>query len=170
MASDKSTLKKVKFAQAVFAGSNQRTAARKAGYKGTDSQASNLMKDAVVQAEIERLRKAHEAGAVATRDEILQLLTEHLRADMDDFLNAHGMLDLKKAKKRGKLGLIKKYRLTKEGLGVELHSVQGAADRLADLLGWKAPQKHQHSFTPVEQMSMDELRKEAAALRVNIDE
>jgi phage terminase small subunit len=159
------------FAQAIHAGLDQGAAAQKAGYAGSQAHASRLMRDKVVQAELARLRTVSEAEAVATRDEILKVLTKHLRASVADFVTVAGGVDLAAAKEAGKLDALQGVQVSEHNgengistnVRVELHSVQGAADRLARMLGYNAPEKVEHKveLRRVEEMTLEELEAEA---------
>ncbi len=64
------------------------------------------------------LRTAHIAEAIQARldksampaDEVLARITDHARADVDDFLNADGAFDLTKARRAKRTGLLKKLK------------------------------------------------------------
>lgn len=168
-------VKKRKFAQGIFAGATQWEAARAAGYKGSEKTlqecASRLMKDPVVQKELELLNTLGRSKAIATRDEALQILTGHLRGGLDPFIDENGNIDIAQAREAGKLHLLESYQKTETtgetvytaSVKVKLHSVQGAVDRLAKLLGWNEPEKHEHTVN-VRSMSDQELQAEAKRL------
>lgn len=104
---------------------NATEAARLAGYTGSDPSLGvtghRLLKNANVKAALDqRLTELTMSPA-----EILTRLTEQARADMGDFLT-DGALDLEKAKQRGKLHLVKTYRVTRAGLSIELYDAQAA--------------------------------------------
>jgi len=167
----KKTIRKVKFAQAVFAGKTQAQAARAAGCApgaGLEAQASRLMHDPEVVAEIDRLRKEHEAKAVATRQEILETLTRHLRGDLSQFVDAKGRVSLQKALRAKQFAQLESLNITVDGIKLKLHSVQGAAERLARLLGLNAPEKI-NLTRAVESMTEAELMAELAKLEGNND-
>lgn len=181
-------VKRLKFAQGVFAGKTQRQAARDAGYRGSDasvdSQASQLMATAEVQGEIARLGAAGDRKAVAAREEVLALLTDLMRADLTDFVTTKEVvafpdlksgpgspvepfkstgIDLAKAQEAKKLGLLASVKIAADGaITIKMPDRLGAIDRLAKLQGWFAPDKLEHSFRPVEQMSRAELEAELA--------
>ncbi len=177
-------IKKVKFAQAVFAGKTQRQAAKVAGYKGkrgsVDAQASKLMADPIVAAEVEVLQEKARTSAVATRDEVLELLTRQLRADpgamlakiaqVDQYgnprLDSSGkallmdVIELAKARKAGLLEVADGIEIDKDNcVKISFPSKHGAIDRLAKLEGWNAPDKHQHEhkLRPAMEMTDAEL-------------
>lgn len=138
-------------------GGNATQAAESAGYAGsrhTLEQAGykNLRKPVIAASIRERVD-----GMAATSAEVLNLLGDHLRADLADFqacFNQDGELDLAAAKKLGLSRLVKKIKsntrtsTTKDGTTVrtvqvelELHNSQGAAKILADLHGLRQAPK-----------------------------
>ena len=76
--------------------------------------------------------------AAMPADEVLARITDHARADIDDFLDADGAFDLTKARRAKRTGLIKKFKVktTKRTVGemeidsteveFELHDAQAA--------------------------------------------
>lgn len=163
-----SHVRKVKFAHAVFAGLEQQAAARKAGFKngpGLQAQASRLARDPEVVLELERLRSEHEAKAVASREEVLQVLTRHLRGDLSQLMTKDGKISLKKALKAGAIVGLESIGISKDGIRFKLHSVQGAAERLARLQGYDKPVKIELTRS-VESMTEAELLAELAKLGV----
>lgn len=134
----KSAVRKNKFAQVLSTGADQRAAAIAAGYKkgpGIDGVASRLTRDPAVVEKLNTLRAMSDAKAVLTRERALEILTAHAEGDMTEFLTGN-LLDLGKAQKAGKLGLVKAYSLTEKGVKVELYSVQTAIDQIAKMQGW----------------------------------
>ncbi len=63
--------------------------------------------------------------------EVLARIAEQARGTMDDFLDEAGDIDLKRARERGKLHLVKSRAVTKEGERIELYSAQSALELLA---------------------------------------
>lgn len=143
-------------------GFNGVQAARDAGYKGNDNvlavTAHRVLRKAKVVARVrERLDGLH-----ANADEVLNLLADHMRADLADFdgcFDEEGRLDLKEAKRRGVSRLVKKLKSrrvpVKGGDGkivdyehvteLEFHDSQSAAKTLADILGIKQqPRENEH--------------------------
>jgi Terminase small subunit len=85
---------------------------------------------------------ARTAEAAMAANEVLARLSDHAAADIDDFLTIGRdkgpdgyRIDLEKAKKRGKLHLIKKLVPTKYGLGIELCDSQAALMKLGQYHG-----------------------------------
>lgn len=154
--------RKLTFAQSVFSGKSQREAALAAGYKsgnGLNVTAARLMKDAVVLAELGRLRLKSDEQAVATRSEALKVLSAELRATVADFLTFREepfgtgviqvpALDLEKARGLGSLGLLRELAFDEHGnvKKIKLPDVDAAVDRLAKMLGWNTPELHTHEL------------------------
>jgi phage terminase small subunit len=128
------TPKQRKFIAEYFAcGMNAAAAARRAGYKTRQSGAEN-MSNPVIRQEIDRLYRENTIPAA----EVLARLSDHARADIADVIGADGQLNLKKAYRRGKTGLIKSITHTTTTfkgvetvtVKVELHDSQKAMQLL----------------------------------------
>lgn len=147
----KLTLKQEAFAEHYIAnGGNGVRAAEAAGYAGSysvlnEAARDNLQKPVIASYVRERLK-----GVKATSDEVMFLLSDHLRADIADIsgcFDENGQLDLKLAKQRGVSHLIKKVKVQPVGRDeagqaifrteVEMHDSQSAAAKLGDYLGLK---------------------------------
>lgn len=110
-------------------GFNATEAARRAGYSERTAHAIGW----------ENLRKPEIAAAIQQglsertmpADEVLARLAEQARGTMDDFLDDAGDIDLKRARDRGRLHLVKTRGVTKEGGRIELYSAQTALEILA---------------------------------------
>lgn len=120
---------------------NASEAARRAGYSEQTAYAigaENLRKPEV-RAEIER-RLAESAMSAG---EVLARLTDHARSSMVDFLQVEGDEDgsiavpnLSQAKERGRLHLLKKFKVGKAGdIAFELYDAQKALITLARIHG-----------------------------------
>jgi phage terminase small subunit len=110
-------------------------AARLAGYAQPHSQGPRLLENVGVRGAIGfRL-----SVAAATADEVLGRLTDQARADMGDFVtigrDGHYRVDLKKARRRGKLALIKELKPTEFGLAIKLYDAQAALAHLGKAHG-----------------------------------
>lgn len=106
---------------------NATKAAALAGYssKTAQEQGSRLLSNVMVQEAV----KSRIAELKMTADEVLLRLADHARGDMSDFLVVAGRgvrLDLKAAKKAGKLHLVRKYGKGKDGVKIELYDAQDA--------------------------------------------
>jgi phage terminase small subunit len=130
----KPTPKQRAFIDAYFAcGMNASLAARRAGYKTRQSGAENLS-NPVIRAEIDRIYRA----SMVSANEVLARLSDQARADIADVISADGTLNLKKARARGKTGLIKSITHTVTSfkgvetttVKVELHDSQKALQLL----------------------------------------
>ena len=102
---------------------NATDAARRAGYKHPN--VLGPTKKAKFAVEIsERL-----AERAMSADEVLQRLAEQARGDAADFLDIDenvAIIDIGKMAAAGKTHLIKKYRVSKDGISVELYDAQAA--------------------------------------------
>lgn len=185
----KASKKKLTPKQELFAenyiqnGGNGVQAAKAAGYQGDtnalNQQARYNLQNPTISA---RVRERVE-GVAADTDEVLNLLGEHLRADIADFegcFDEEGRLDLKEAKKRGVSRLVKKLRVTtrtiKQNDGaavrevttqIEFHDAQSAARTLVDVLGIKQqPRENDEQRKHDEQMAAA-VKEEFRRLRVD---
>jgi phage terminase small subunit len=111
---------------------NASEAARRAGYP--DRSAYSIGWENLRKPEIRAAIDAALTDAAMPASEVLARLTEHARISMEEFTTVRGRgiaLDLKAAKDRGVLHLVKKYTKTKQGVTVELHDAQAALALLA---------------------------------------
>src|SRR3990167_9329890 len=106
---------------------NATEAARRAGYspRTAQEQASRLLSNVIVSSAIDARISELKAGA----DEVLLRLASHSRGTMEDFIRGE-TVDLMQARDRGKLHLVKKFKVTtttimdKDGNGVETHRLE----------------------------------------------
>ena len=111
---------------------NASEAARIAGYAAPGQQGHRLLKNVEITEEIQR-RVSERA---MTADEVLIRLAEQARGSMDDFVSFREgvklpLLDLEKAHKAGKFGLVKKLKYNAEGtVEFELYDAQAALVQL----------------------------------------
>lgn len=121
---------------------NATEAARRAGYseRTANEQGARLLANVSVQAAIE----VRVAELKATADEVILRLADHSRGTVDDFLDDAGQVDLKLARSRRKLHLVRKLkqttRTTADGaqtvtLELDLHDAQAATVQLGRALG-----------------------------------
>lgn len=112
------------------ANGNASEAARMAGYGVCRVRASKLLTKGNIRAAIDA--KLDEVSL--STDEILARLSDMGSADMGEFIkvdkDGRPTLDLTRAKRAGKLHLIKSMKPTKFGLTVELHDSQAALEKL----------------------------------------
>lgn len=103
---------------------NASEAARKAGYQGASNVVGpRLLANVSIKAAIE----ARIAEKAMTADEVLLRLADQARATMGDFINEAGDVDLRTARQKGKLHLVKTYTVSDKGsVKVELHDAQAA--------------------------------------------
>jgi phage terminase small subunit len=115
---------------------NATAAARAAGLKHPEVQGCRLLRNVKVRAAIdERL-----AEYKLTANETLALISDQAKGTLEDFLDGSNELDLKQARERGKLHLVRKFKTTvrtdKEGetsvtKELELYNAQEALSLLA---------------------------------------
>lgn len=133
------------------------TAARLVGYFGTakalTSRAAELLARPDVQEMLRERLVAAEVDKIADAREAMVVLSSHLRGTMDDFTSfdedGNVVIDIAKAKKDKKLGLVKKIRFKKrdekdvEGVVIattyethlELYDAQSAAEKILKARG-----------------------------------
>ncbi len=176
--------KRTKFAQAIWQGMGQREAARAAGYKGSDrnldAYASKMAKHGDVQTELARLREMArgETVRVAEKGDVLGVLTaqaiggigRYLRFDDEGKFTG---VDLARIQQDGAMHLLHGLEFdaeTGQPRRFKFASSQGAIDRLAKLLGWNAPKKHEvrHSDKDLKELSDAELHAYAKKLGVKV--
>lgn len=122
------TAKQQAFVEAYLAnGFNATDAARQLQYAYPDRQGYRLLRNVEIATAI---RQALAERAMPA-EEVLARLADQARGTMDDFLNDTGDIDLKQARERGKLHLLKARSVTKEGERIELYSAQSALELLA---------------------------------------
>lgn len=101
---------------------NATEAARRAGYAHANVQGSQLLANLSIKEAIQ----ARIAEKAMTADEVLLRLADHARSTMADFVNDAGDLDLRAAKQKGKLHLVKTYAVTDKSERIELYDAQAA--------------------------------------------
>jgi len=118
---------------------NATESAARAGYGGK--------RETLAQIGAQTLRNLKVAAAIQERidqimpaGEVLSRLADHARATMDDFTDAEtATLNLGKAKRAGKMHLIKKFSRTETDksthVGIELHDAQSALEKLGTYHG-----------------------------------
>ncbi len=123
------TQKQARFVEAFLgaAKGNATEAARRAGYADPEARTGRLQRSAAVRA---ALRERVDAAAM-TADEVLGRLAEQARGSIEGCLTFPDgatvpTLDLEKARRAGKLHLIKTVRHGKFGVTVELYDAQAA--------------------------------------------
>lgn len=128
------TVKQKSFIDEYLICRNATEAARRAGYKGNDVTLGvvgyeNLRKPQI-RNEIDNILK--ERAMLA--GEVLERLTEIARGGLADFLDLSvsglPIFDFEKAQAANRLGLLKKYKVTKSGVEIELHDPLKALELL----------------------------------------
>ena len=135
-------------------GFNATQAAADAGYKGNRATLAQVGYENLRKPEIPSRVRTRLDGLHASADEVLNLLADHLRADLADFqgcFDDEGGLDLDKAKEKGVSRLVRKIRsvtrmiprgkdeepIRETTVEIELYSAQDAAAKLILALGLK---------------------------------
>jgi len=120
------TPQQARFVREYLRDMHQRNAAIRAGYseKTADVQASRLLTSVKVRAAVDLGFQF----AAMPADEVLARLAEQARGSMEDFLDDSGKIDLKRARERGKLHLLKSRSVTKEGERIEVYSAKEALE------------------------------------------
>jgi phage terminase small subunit len=135
---------------------NATEAARQAGYKNPNVIGPRKLVEVSTQA----LIKERLAPLQATADEVLAVLTSHLRSDISDFLDDNGLIDIQRARAGKKLRVVKRIkqhttRISKtdgedieyHDIDIELYDAQSAADKLGKALGVFASEAPQVNVT-----------------------
>jgi len=118
---------------------NGTEAASRAGYKGTRASLTAMASLMLTNINIAAAIKQH-IDQIMPAGEVLQRLADHARATMDDFTDAEtATLNLGKAKRAGKMHLIKKFTKTETDksthVGIELYDAQSALEKLGTYHG-----------------------------------
>jgi len=126
---------------------NASEAARRAGY--SEASAASIGSENLHKPEIRAAIDARIEAATLTADEALRLLAEQATADMGQFVDDFGGINIGKARKAGKMHLVKKYRYTStdktEQSEIELYDAQSALKDIIDRLQGKAIQRKEIS-------------------------
>ncbi len=101
---------------------NASEAARRAGYRG---KANVVGPRLLANVSIRALVDARLAEMAMSANEVLARLSDEAAGDLDYFLNGQG-LDFDKARKAGKMHLLKSFSVTAEGFRIEIHDAQAA--------------------------------------------
>lgn len=110
-------------------------AARLSGYAQPHSQGPRLLENVGVKAAI----RDRMAELAMTAEEIVLRLREHATASLDDFTDEDGSLNLRKARRAGRMHLVKKLTVKPrehgQEISIELHDAQAALVHLGRHLG-----------------------------------
>lgn len=133
--------------QYFICGFNATEAARQAGYQGNEdtlrSIASENLTKPYIRSEIDRRMADFHLSA----NEILARLADHATASMDDFLTPSGLgmrIDLLKAKRLGKLHLLKSFSKVKGSTKIEIYDAHAALVDMAKNKGLLI-ERHEHT-------------------------
>lgn len=131
------TYKQRLFVEAYLGGANGNAteAARLAGYAWPDKVGIQLLGKTSIRAAID----ARLDSAALSTSEILARLSDHASADIADFIaidkRGRWKLDLDRAKRLGKLHVVRKVKQGRFGPEIELHNALEALDKLARYRG-----------------------------------
>ena len=111
-------------------------------------------------------------GAGASRNEVISVLSAHMKASVGDLLDDNGDFDLEKAKKSGVDRLIKKIKVrkvhntksdeTETTYEIEIHDPQAAADKLAKIHNMYTERHEISGSVSTYIMSKDDWERETA--------
>lgn len=143
------TVKQQRFIEDYLIHGNATRAAVNAGYSEKTARIigfENLTKPNIAS-EIERRLKERSMG----KDEVLDRIADIARADMEEFLDrsvpGFPMFDFDKADKAGKLHLIKKYKVTRQGVEVQFYDKLHALELMAKHHALLTERTEEHVFT-----------------------
>ncbi len=116
-------------------GQNATEAARSAGYNGNDVTLGQIGYQLLNKHNLRERQRERAAEAGITSNMVIGVMVSHLFANMEDFIDEDGNVDLKRIKER-KLGhLVKAVSHTKHGPRLELHDSFKAGAQLCKILG-----------------------------------
>ena len=143
------TLKQERFIQDYLLHGNATRAAVNAGYSEKTAKVigfENLTKP-YIASEIEKRLKQR----AMDKDEVLDRIADIARADMHEFLNldvrGYPIFDFDKAERLGKLHLIKKFKVTKQGVEVQFYDKLHALELMAKHHALLTERIEEHLFT-----------------------
>jgi phage terminase small subunit len=118
---------------------NALESARRAGYRSPHPEGARLLQNATIRAAID----AKLASVAMPADEILARMSDTAGADMEDFVTVKKSgawdVDLRRAKRLGKMHVIKKIKATVRGVELELRDSHAAQVKLGEYHGlWRA--------------------------------
>jgi PBSX family phage terminase large subunit len=108
---------------------NATEATRRAGYSGNDDTLRSIGSENLTKPNIRAFIDQRLKEKAMSADEVLARLADHARASLDDFVTQSGRgfrIDIAKAKKAGKLHLLKSVKKGKQGTSIELVDQQAA--------------------------------------------
>ena len=95
-------------------------------------------------------RQKQEERAQITKDEVVAILSEHVRACLPEYIDEYGLTDMDKIRKLNPHAIAEINQVTMESGAVaskiKLHNPHKAAERLAKMLGWDSVERHEHSI------------------------
>lgn len=146
---------------------NATQAAIRAGYSAKT--AYSIGSENLKKPEISRAISGYLEGLHMTASEVLSGLADHARGSLDDFIDTDGEIDVKQARERGKMHLLKKYKktrkyfkgdLTEVSSEIEIYDAQAARVWLG---------KHHKLFTDRVDMTTDGEKIAIAIVKMDVD-
>lgn len=118
---------------------NATEAARLAKFKHPHSQGPRLLENVEIKDEIARRLGELKIDA----DKVLSLLMRQATGSIEDFIDIipggrQAIINLEKAQELQRLSLVKKIKVTKGGIEIELYDAQNAIRQIRDMLGLDA--------------------------------
>jgi phage terminase small subunit len=120
---------------------NGTQAAIRAGYskRTANEQAAQLLAKLSIQEEIGRIQSETRSSAIATKDELCEILTAIVRANVPDYSGPCGGIDMNAGDPRA----IQEHSQNELGTKLKMHSKIAAAQQLCKILGFEAPAKQE---------------------------
>jgi hypothetical protein len=155
--------REVAFARAVAWGAKGPEAARRAGYGGRPAvlrtTAWRLRKRPAVRTELARVDAEARKGAVATRTEVVQMLSRMIRWSFAEVMDADGRLDPRLLAKPAAMDNFEYVKVTKRGIALRPVDRLRAIDLLARMNGWYAPHRVVYHVEGLGEITSEQARR-----------
>lgn len=143
------TGKQKAFIDEYFVDFNATRAAQRAGYGGNENTLANIGSTNLIKPKIARHIAERFQAQCMTADECLARLGKQARADLGDYIDIAGYVDLERLKQDGLTDLIKKYKVTRTQLRgirveIEIHDQQRALELIGKAHGLFR-ERHEHT-------------------------
>jgi len=158
------TDKQRKFARLIFEGKTQYAAYKGAGYsvkcgrKGVEAHAKRLLGNGLVTSLIQELRKKAEKASIWDREKMIIFLCGILKINYTDLINPDTGSLVTFEERPDLANLVTGYKVQEQvnkngdvwGMDkdVKFYSKERAAEQLIKIMGWNAPEKHEHDLSP----------------------
>ncbi len=118
--------------------------------------ASELLRHPLVSVRVAELRSKVDKRAEVSLVDVANLLGDAIMADVTDYVTPSGTLRAEdiKAMSVEKRRLISSITATRDGVKITFIDKVAAADRLAKLRGWDAPDKREHTISTIDTSSL----------------